>query len=135
MSSLHISIRYASTASPQSYRILSYKLIDYCRAFEILFHDGSLCHGSRRRSAYLHGCPGFNSLPTTRFVPQPRCDPFLSSDQTAPDRFQWGSVMSRFITGWSLVILLLLNIGQYQEMFVSVDLEMKRAGIFLCLSA
>jgi hypothetical protein len=134
-SSLCISIRYASVESPQSHPIISHKFIDYYRAFATLFHNGSLRHGSQRSSAYPHGCPGFTPLPAARYVPHPMMVFIIvSSNQTAPDRFQWGSIMSRFIIGFSLVLLLLLNIGQYQEMFVSADQDKKRAGIFLFLS-
>ncbi|KEP47839.1 putative transmembrane protein [Rhizoctonia solani 123E] len=51
------------------------------------------------------------------------------------DRYQWGAITSRLVLGVILALLLLLNIGRYQEFFVSQSLEKQRAGVFLWLEA
>ncbi|CUA69868.1 hypothetical protein RSOLAG22IIIB_04124 [Rhizoctonia solani] len=51
------------------------------------------------------------------------------------DRYQWGVITSRFSMGIVLCLLLLLNIGKYQELFVPQGHESQRAGIFLWLEA
>ncbi|CAE6489884.1 unnamed protein product [Rhizoctonia solani] len=49
------------------------------------------------------------------------------------DRYQWGVILSRFLMGIVLCLLLLLNIGKYQALFVPVGHEGQRAGVFLWL--
>ncbi|CUA69522.1 hypothetical protein RSOLAG22IIIB_14049 [Rhizoctonia solani] len=49
------------------------------------------------------------------------------------DRYQWGVIVSRFLMGIVLCLLLLLNIGKYQTLFVPVGHESQRAGVFLWL--
>ncbi|KAF8601826.1 hypothetical protein BDV93DRAFT_607937 [Ceratobasidium sp. AG-I] len=51
------------------------------------------------------------------------------------DRYQWGSIISRFSTGFSLVFLLLLNIGRYQSLWAAEAQKSHQAGVFLWLSA
>ncbi|QRV94295.1 low temperature requirement protein LtrA [Ceratobasidium sp. AG-Ba] len=47
------------------------------------------------------------------------------------DRFQWGSIISRYIMGIITVLLLLLNLGQYQEYEPPPDMPESERGIFL----
>ncbi|QRV88301.1 low temperature requirement protein LtrA [Ceratobasidium sp. AG-Ba] len=49
------------------------------------------------------------------------------------DRFQWASIISRFVMGIAMSILLLLNIGKYQVYFAPSYPE--RAGIFNWIDA
>ncbi|KAF8601825.1 hypothetical protein BDV93DRAFT_558208 [Ceratobasidium sp. AG-I] len=51
------------------------------------------------------------------------------------DRFQWGSILSRFSTGWALVFLLLLNLGRYQSLWASPSQIGHQAGVYRWLSA
>ncbi|KAJ1305002.1 hypothetical protein OPQ81_000045 [Rhizoctonia solani] len=51
------------------------------------------------------------------------------------DRYQWGVIASRFLMGIVLCLLLLLNIGRYQDIFVSPQYMNQRAGVFLWLEA
>ncbi|KDN48901.1 hypothetical protein RSAG8_02254, partial [Rhizoctonia solani AG-8 WAC10335] len=54
------------------------------------------------------------------------------------DRYQWGVITSRLLMGTALCLLLLLNIGEYQELFVPtdpIDKRKQRAGVFLWLEA
>ncbi|CAE6466016.1 unnamed protein product [Rhizoctonia solani] len=51
------------------------------------------------------------------------------------DRYQWGVITSRFVMGIVLCLLLLLNIGRYQELVVPNDKLNQRAGVFQWLEA
>ncbi|CAE7232645.1 unnamed protein product [Rhizoctonia solani] len=51
------------------------------------------------------------------------------------DRYEFGVIISRFLMGLILCLLLLLNLGKYQELFVPQSEENHRAGIFLWLEA
>ncbi|KAL5634227.1 hypothetical protein ACGC1H_006147 [Rhizoctonia solani] len=51
------------------------------------------------------------------------------------DRYQWGVIASRLLMGSILCLLLLLNIGEYQELFVAFDKRNQRAGVFQWLEA
>lgn len=51
------------------------------------------------------------------------------------DRFQWGIIMSRFMMGLFLFILLLLNIGRYQSLWVWENQKKQQAGVFQWLWA
>ncbi|EUC57251.1 transmembrane protein, putative [Rhizoctonia solani AG-3 Rhs1AP] len=46
------------------------------------------------------------------------------------DRYQWGVIASRISMGLILCLLLLLNIGKYQDLFVATDKLNQRAGVF-----
>ncbi|EUC57240.1 low temperature requirement protein LtrA [Rhizoctonia solani AG-3 Rhs1AP] len=62
-----------------------------------------------------------------RFHSKPR-DPAL-------DRFQWGIIFTRFVMGFALLLLLLLNIGHYQSLWVYEGQEGQQAGVFLWIWA
>ncbi|KAH7338475.1 hypothetical protein B0J17DRAFT_628955 [Rhizoctonia solani] len=47
------------------------------------------------------------------------------------DRFQWGIILARFAMGFALLLLLLLNIGRYQSLWVYEDQKSQQAGVFL----
>ncbi|EUC57255.1 transmembrane protein, putative [Rhizoctonia solani AG-3 Rhs1AP] len=51
------------------------------------------------------------------------------------DRYQWAVITSRLALGLLLAFLLLLNIGKYQEFYVSRLVANQRAGVFLWLDA
>ncbi|CAE6427874.1 unnamed protein product [Rhizoctonia solani] len=51
------------------------------------------------------------------------------------DRYQWGVIISRFTMGAVFCLLLLLNIGKYQVLFVPPQDLRQRAGVFLWLEA
>jgi hypothetical protein len=51
------------------------------------------------------------------------------------DRFQWGTIISRFSMGWLLIFLLLLNVGKYQSLWVYTDQKKRQAGVFLWILA
>ncbi|CAE7114274.1 unnamed protein product [Rhizoctonia solani] len=51
------------------------------------------------------------------------------------DRYQWAVITSRLLLGLLLALLLLLNIGKYQEFYVSRLVANQRAGVFLWLAA
>ncbi|KAG8716085.1 hypothetical protein FRC08_009845 [Ceratobasidium sp. 394] len=51
------------------------------------------------------------------------------------DRYQWGAIMARFTMGWLLILLLLLNLGRYQSLWVYDNQHKHQAGVFLWLSA
>ncbi|CAE6416296.1 unnamed protein product, partial [Rhizoctonia solani] len=47
------------------------------------------------------------------------------------DRFQWASIFSRYAMGITMLLLLLLNIGEIQHWYVSTDTEWaRRAAVF-----
>ncbi|CAE6418925.1 hypothetical protein ACGC1H_006156 [Rhizoctonia solani] len=46
------------------------------------------------------------------------------------DRFQWGIIVTRFTMGFALLLLLLLNIGHYQSLWVYEGQEGQQAGVF-----
>ncbi|CAE6451712.1 unnamed protein product [Rhizoctonia solani] len=46
------------------------------------------------------------------------------------DRYQWGVIMCRLLMGLVLALLLLLNLGKYQEYFVLASETRQRAGVF-----
>ncbi|KAF8601824.1 hypothetical protein BDV93DRAFT_607936 [Ceratobasidium sp. AG-I] len=51
------------------------------------------------------------------------------------DRYQWGSILSRFLMGLILNLLLLLNIGRYRTLWVYEDQKCHQAGVYLWLEA
>ncbi|CAE6444991.1 unnamed protein product [Rhizoctonia solani] len=51
------------------------------------------------------------------------------------DRYECGVLISRFLMGLSLCLLLLLNVGAYQKLFVPVNKLNRRAGVFRWLEA
>ncbi|CEL63473.1 hypothetical protein RSOLAG1IB_10789 [Rhizoctonia solani AG-1 IB] len=51
------------------------------------------------------------------------------------DRFQCGTMISRFLMGWAFLFLLLLNVGKYQSLWVNKGDESQQAGIFLWISS
>ncbi|KAJ1305000.1 hypothetical protein OPQ81_000043 [Rhizoctonia solani] len=51
------------------------------------------------------------------------------------DRFQCGAIISRFLMGWAFLFLLLLNIGEYQKLWVNKGHEREQAGVFLWISS
>ncbi|CUA67218.1 hypothetical protein RSOLAG22IIIB_13329 [Rhizoctonia solani] len=51
------------------------------------------------------------------------------------DRFQCGTIISRFLMGWTFLFLLLLNVGKYQQLWVSKGKEHEQAGVFLWISS
>ncbi|EUC57236.1 low temperature requirement protein LtrA [Rhizoctonia solani AG-3 Rhs1AP] len=53
----------------------------------------------------------------------------------ALDRFQWGIIFIRFAMGFTLLLLLLLNIGRYQSLAVYKEQEGQQAGVFLWITA
>ncbi|CAE6349136.1 unnamed protein product [Rhizoctonia solani] len=46
------------------------------------------------------------------------------------DRFQWGIIMSRIIMGLALIVLLVLNVGDIQSLWVWDYQESQQAGVF-----
>ncbi|KAH7338454.1 hypothetical protein B0J17DRAFT_423918 [Rhizoctonia solani] len=51
------------------------------------------------------------------------------------DRYQWGVIISRILMGSILALLLLLNLGKYQQFYVSPSLKSQRARVFNWLEA
>ncbi|KAF8598972.1 hypothetical protein BDV93DRAFT_560873 [Ceratobasidium sp. AG-I] len=51
------------------------------------------------------------------------------------DRYHWASILSRFSMGCALVLLLLLNIGQYQSIWAAPDQIAQQAGVYRWLVA
>ncbi|CAE6388699.1 unnamed protein product [Rhizoctonia solani] len=51
------------------------------------------------------------------------------------DRFQCGTIISRFLMGWAFFSLLLLNVGNQQTLWVSKRDEHEQAGVFLWISS
>ncbi|KAG8723985.1 hypothetical protein FRC09_000882 [Ceratobasidium sp. 395] len=52
------------------------------------------------------------------------------------DRFQWASIITRYAIGASMTLLLVLNIGKYQEYFTPGDVPVsKRAAVFNWIDA
>ncbi|CAE6451731.1 unnamed protein product [Rhizoctonia solani] len=51
------------------------------------------------------------------------------------DRFQCGTVISRFLMGWAFLFLLLLNVGKHQSLWVNKGDEREQAGVFLWISS
>ncbi|CAE6492727.1 unnamed protein product [Rhizoctonia solani] len=51
------------------------------------------------------------------------------------DRYQWAVITSRLVLGLILALLLFLNLGKYQEFYVSRLVANQRAGVFLWLEA
>ncbi|CAE7143680.1 unnamed protein product, partial [Rhizoctonia solani] len=51
------------------------------------------------------------------------------------DRFQWGIIFTRFAMGVALLLLLLLNIGRYQSLWVYESQVGQQAGVFLWIWA
>ncbi|EUC57250.1 transmembrane protein, putative [Rhizoctonia solani AG-3 Rhs1AP] len=51
------------------------------------------------------------------------------------DRFQCGTIISRFLMGWAFFSLLLLNVGNQQTLWVSKGDEHEQAGVFLWISS
>ncbi|CAE6394429.1 unnamed protein product [Rhizoctonia solani] len=51
------------------------------------------------------------------------------------DRFQWGIIFTRFAMGFALLLLLLLNIGRYQSLWIYEGQENQQAGVFLWIWA
>ncbi|CAE6483845.1 unnamed protein product [Rhizoctonia solani] len=51
------------------------------------------------------------------------------------DRFQWGIIFTRFAMGFTLLLLLLLNIGRYQSLWIYEGQEGQQAGVFLWIWA
>ncbi|CAE6410379.1 unnamed protein product [Rhizoctonia solani] len=57
---------------------------------------------------------------------------FMNRVHSKPrDRFQWGIIFTRFAMGFVLLLLLLLNIGRYQSLWVYEGQENQQAGVFL----
>ena len=65
------------------------------------------------------------------------CCPGLSSYllNIALDRYHWASILSRFSMGCALILLLLLNIGQYQSLWAAPVQIARQAGVYRWLSA
>lgn len=74
---------------------------------------------SRPRGSYFHPIVSYHD----RHL-------YLSSD-----RYQWAIILSRFVMGWVLLFLLLLNIGRYQTLWVWLGQEKQQAGVFRWLWA
>ncbi|CAE6529186.1 unnamed protein product [Rhizoctonia solani] len=51
------------------------------------------------------------------------------------DRFQCGTIISRFLMGFIFLLLLLLNIGEHQKLWVNKGEEHKQAGVFSWISS
>ncbi|CAE7060715.1 unnamed protein product [Rhizoctonia solani] len=51
------------------------------------------------------------------------------------DRFQWGIIFTRFAMGIALLLLLMLNIGRYQSLWVYESQVGQQAGVFLWIWA
>ncbi|CAE6468036.1 unnamed protein product [Rhizoctonia solani] len=51
------------------------------------------------------------------------------------DRFQCGTIISRFLMGFVFLLLLLLNIGEHQKLWVNKGEEHKQAGVFSWISS
>ncbi|CEL63477.1 hypothetical protein RSOLAG1IB_10793 [Rhizoctonia solani AG-1 IB] len=51
------------------------------------------------------------------------------------DRYQWGVIACRLLMGLVISLLLLLNLGKYQEFFVLPSEYRQRAGVFQWLEA
>jgi hypothetical protein len=49
---------------------------------------------------------------------------------TLSDRFQWGIILTRISMGISLLFLLLLNVGDYQTLWVLDNQAGIQAGVF-----
>ncbi|KAH7338462.1 hypothetical protein B0J17DRAFT_718118 [Rhizoctonia solani] len=51
------------------------------------------------------------------------------------DRFQCGTIISRFLMGCVFLLLLLLNLGEHQQLWVNKGEEHKQAGVFSWISS
>ncbi|KAH7338450.1 hypothetical protein B0J17DRAFT_768552 [Rhizoctonia solani] len=59
------------------------------------------------------------------------CLGFQSIIHSSPrDRYQWGVISSRLLMGFILALLLLLNLGRYQEFYIAKSLKNQRARVF-----
>ncbi|KAG9101547.1 hypothetical protein FRC06_002831, partial [Ceratobasidium sp. 370] len=86
-----------------------------------------LIHASVNNARYIMGLCGLTFI----------CLATLNIIQSWPrDRFHWASIISRYIMGFCMVLLVLLNVGKYQTYFQPVDVPDKdRAAIFNWIDA